>query len=173
MNDGFLEDVLAQTDALRTAAAQAAGALRDFSRRLELILSQDYKNIAVRDTAFVADFSAFCADLRQDINNRMDYWQQARAQLRAGTDQEGYALALSVKSFVSRAKTLSRASDDLSTAYAQFGRFYKNYTLAKLPVWLLTSCCDDINNLTGKILFLSRELAKKTEKKRGSTDYGR
>ena len=167
MNEGFLDEVLTQTDALRACAAGAANTLRDFSRRLELILSQDHKNIAVRDSAFVSDFAAFCTQLRQDTNSRLDYWQAARAQMRSGTDKEGYGLALAAKSFVSRAKTLSRACDDLSTAYAQFNRFYKNYTRAKLPVWLLTSCCDDLNNLTGKILFLSRELAKKTEQKRG------
>ena len=167
MSERFLEDVLTQTDSLRASVANAAHALSDFSRRLELILSQDHKNIAVRDTNFAADFSDFCTGLRQDTNQRLDYWQKTRAQLRAGTDKEGYELGLAVKSFVSRAKTLSRAGDELSTAYAHFNRFYKNYTLAKLPVWLLTSCCDDLNNLTGKILFLSRELAKKKKKQRG------
>ena len=48
------------------------------------------------------------------------------------------------------------------TKYAEFNRFYKNYTLEKLPVWLLNSCCDDLNNLTGKVLFISREITKKT-----------
>ncbi len=163
----LLDTVLAQADALRAMLAASARALQDFSRRLELILSQDHKKIAVRDTAFAEDFSSFCVSLRQDTDAKLDYWQQARTQLRSGTGKEGYALALGVKSFVSRAKTLSRACDELTTAYDYFNRFYKNYTLTKLPVWLLTSCCDDLSNLTGKILFLSRELAKKTEKIRG------
>ena len=163
----LLDDILAHTDKLRAALAQAARTLQDFSRRLELILSQDHKNITVRDTAFAEEFASFCTSLRQDTDCWLEYWQQARAQLRAGAGKDGYALALSAKSFVSRAKTLSRACDELTTAYDYFNRFYKNYTLAKLPVWLLTSCCDDMNNITGKILFLSRELAKKTEKSRG------
>ena len=165
--DELLDTVLAQADTLRSSAAQAARTLRDFSRRLELILSQDHKNMAVRDVSFAADFASFCTALRQDTDKKMDFWQQARAQLRSGPGKEGYELALAAKSFVSRAKTLSRAIDDFTTAYDTFNRLYKNYTLAKLPVWLLTSCCDDLNNLTGKILFLSRELAKKTEKTRG------
>ncbi len=165
--ENLLDDILTQTEALRAATAQTARTLQDFSRRLELILSQDHKQITVRDTSFAADFAAFCHTLRQDTDKYMDFWQQARAQLRCGTGKEGYSLGLAAKSFVSRAKTLSRACDELMTAYDFFNRFYKNYTLAKLPVWLLTSCCDDLNNLTGKILFLARELAKKTEKARG------
>lgn len=163
----LLDDILAQTDALRAAAAQTARSLRDFSRRLELILTQDYRHLTVRDTEFATDFSAFCTQLRKDTDARLDYWQEARTALRGGSGRDGYGLALAAKSFVSRAKTLSRACDDMTTAYDQFNRFYKNYTLTKLPVWLLTSCCDDMNNLTGKILFLSRELAKKSEKQRG------
>ena len=80
MNEGFLDEVLTQTDALRACAAGAANTLRDFSRRLELILSQHHKNIAVRDSAFVSDFAAFCTQLRQDTNSRLDYWQGARPQ---------------------------------------------------------------------------------------------
>lgn len=163
----LLEDVLQKTDALRALVNGAARTLRDFSRRLELILSQDHKKITVRDQAFAPDFAAFCTVLRQELDVQLDFWQQARGGLRADSGKSGYGLGLAVKSFVSRAKTLSRSCDDFTTAYDQFNRFYKNYTLAKLPVWLLTSCCDDLNNLTGKILFLSRELAKKTEKERG------
>ncbi len=164
---GLLDNILTQTETLRTMTLQAAHNLRDFSRRLELILSQDHKNMAVRDTAFAEEFSSFCTALRQETDAKMDYWQQARAQLRSGPDKDGYELGLAAKSFVSRAKALSKATDEFTTAYDYFNRFYKNYTLAKLPVWLLTACCDDLNNLTGKILFLSRELTKKTERIRG------
>lgn len=164
---GLLDDILVQTENLRTFTVQAARDLRDYTRRMELILSQDHKNMSVRDTSFAEDFASFCTTLRKETDDKMDYWQQARTQLRCGPDKDGYELGLAAKSFVSRAKTLSRATDDFTTAYDYFNRFYKNYTLAKLPVWLLTSCCDDLNNLTGKILFLSRELAKKTEKIRG------
>lgn len=167
MQDDLLEDVLEQTDALRAFINAASGSLRDFSRRMELILSQDHKHIPVRDASFAPDFAAFCTRLREDLDGKLDYWQQARAGLRSGTGKEGYSLGLAAKSFVSRAKTLSRACDEFTTAYDEFGHFYKSYTLAKLPVWLLTSCCDDLNNLTDKILFLSRELAKKTERERG------
>ena len=171
MSGSFFDEVLHQTDALRATAAKTADDLRGFSRRLELILSQDHKKISVRDTGFVMDFSSFCTALRQDMDQKMDYWQQDRTQLRKGTDKEGYEKSLAIKSFVNRSKTLSRAADELTTAYAQFMRLYKNYTLSKLPVWLLTSCCEDLNNLTGKILFLAREQTKKTEKQKG-VEYG-
>ncbi len=163
INKEYLDNICLQMDGLRTDILQTARTLDDFSRRLELILSQDHKNIAVRDVSFAGDFSAFCSSLRQTLDSRLDYWQQTRAQLRNRTDPNDYELALTIKGFANRAKTLSRAEDELSTAYARFNRFYRNYTLAKLPVWLLTSCCNDLDNLTGKILFLSRELAKKNE----------
>ncbi len=165
MNELDMENILAQTDGLRSWAAQAAGELRDFSRRLELILSQDHKKIAVRDASFSADFGAFCTRLRQETDERLDYWQRARTSLRGAKTQDDYTSSLAGKSFCMKAKALSRSCDEFTTAYDCFCRFYKNYTLSKLPVWLLTSCCDDLNNLTGKILFLARETAKKTEKR--------
>ncbi len=167
MSQDLLQQAVEQTDILRAFAASAARSLRDFTRRLELILSQDHKKIAVRDEDFPSDFAAFCTALRKEIDGKMDYWQQARMDLRAQEVDADYSSELAVKSLSLRAKALSRSSDDFATAYDEFMRFYKKYTLAKLPVWLLTSCCDDVNNLTGKILFLARELTKRTEKKRG------
>lgn len=153
-----------QVEALRTLGADGARALRDFARRLELILSQDHKNIPVRDGAFATDFAGFCTQLRQRLDGQLDYWQQARSELRAANPAADYGLNLAAKSFALRSKALSRACDDFTTAYDYFNRFYKNYTLAKLPVWLLTACCNDLNNLTGKILFISREISKKAAK---------
>ncbi|MBQ7908301.1 MAG: hypothetical protein IJ311_02240 [Elusimicrobiaceae bacterium] len=158
----LLEDISQKTDFLRNTVLKEAAALRDFTRRLELILSQDHKNIQVRDTDFAADFSAFCTALRKLLDQQLDFWQENRLLLRRCDLAGDYSLSLAAKTFSLRAKTLSRAADDFTTAYDGFNRFYKNYTLEKLPVWLLTSCCDDLNNLTGKILFLSRETAKKT-----------
>ncbi len=158
----LLETITSQTDSFRNTMLKETATLRDFSRRLELILSQDHKNINVRDTSFAADFSAFCTSLRKDFDTQLVFWQEKRLLLRKAITQGGYALSLAAKSFSLRAKTLSRAADDFATAYAEFNRFYKNYTLEKLPVWLLNSCCDDLNNLTGKILFISREITKKT-----------
>ena len=72
-----------------------------------------------------------------------------------------------IGSGTSRAKTLSRACDEFITAYDIFARTYKGFTAAKLNVWLLTSCQSDYSSLTGKILFLAREIVKQTEQKRG------
>ena len=52
------------------------------------------------------------------------------------------------------------------TVYDLFCKNYKGFTAAKLNVWLLTSCQTDISNLTGKVLFLAREISKKTEQNR-------
>ena len=80
----LLDDILAQTDTLRASLSQSARSLQDFTRRLELILSQDHKNIAVRDTAFAADFSAFCPALRQDTELRLGYLPRGRGPPRGG-----------------------------------------------------------------------------------------
>ena len=165
MSLNLLENATEQIDLLRGLIAQSASMLRDFSRRMELILSQDHKNISVRDVEFSEHFSSFCTELRKKLDEYMDFWRQTRMELRCASWEQDYDLSLSAKSFSLRAKTLSRATDDFTTAYDEFNRFYKKYTLAKLPVWVLTSCCDDINNFTGKILFLAREISKKTEKR--------
>ena len=161
MSDLF-DNLPAQLETLHGCVSTAAGQLRDFSRRLELILSQDHKHIPIRDTQFTQDFSSFCKRLRQDMDQNTQSWQQMREQIRKCLATKVYPASLTVKSFTLRAKTLSRACDDFTTAYDAFGSLYKKYTLSKLPVWILTSCSDDLNYLTGKILFLCRELAKYT-----------
>ncbi len=169
MTDLF-DKISTQADALRDKISTAAQTLRDFTRRLELILSQEHKNITIRDGAFPTEFAQFCTQLRQDTDAVLQYWQQTRETLRTINVKEQKPASLQAKSFAMRAKIVSRATDDFTTAYDRFNYFYKNYTLSKLPVWVLTSCCDDLNNLTGKILFLAREVSKKSEG--GSARYG-
>ena len=56
--------------------------------------------------------------------------------------------------------------DEFETEYDSFCANYKGFTAVKLNVWLLTSCQSDIGSLTGKMLFLARELSRKTEQNR-------
>ncbi|MBR3631656.1 MAG: hypothetical protein IKN49_01095 [Elusimicrobiaceae bacterium] len=164
MTDLF-DQLATQADAARGMLAIQTQQLRDFTRRLELILSQDHKQIQIRDTAFGTDFTQFCTQLRSHMDQLVDTWQHLRGQCRISPYKELVPNSLQAKNFSLRAKNLSRCCDDFTTAYDQFNRFYKNYTLAKLPVWMLTACCDDLNNITGKILFLSREITKRMESK--------
>ncbi len=164
----LLNQISPACDILRSAISGAAQTLLEFNRRLEQILQQLHKNIPVRDTEFAAQFNAFCVQMRKEQDEREQFWTQARADARAckPSDWTG-ELALAAKGFNSRAKTLSRAADEFTTAYDIFCRNYKSFTAAKLNVWLLTSCQNDFAGLTGKILFLAREIAKHTDKNRG------
>lgn len=164
----LLQQIIQQCDLLRSDFMTATQALRDFERRLEQINQQLHKGIEVRDVAFPTEFNDFCATLRQKIDNREIFWSEARQNVRVSKPADwNEDLALSAKSLASRAKTLSRACDEFTTAYDVFCKDYKHFTAAKLNVWLLTSCQTDMNNLTGKILFLSREIIKRTEQNRG------
>ena len=157
----IFEEITIQTASWRSAVSDAAHTVRDFTRRLELILSQDRRKIPVRDTTFSADFTQFCTQLREQTDQTLQYWQQTRQQLRQSL-QKQKPTSLQAKSFTLRAKAFSRACDELTSAYDRFNEVYQNYTLTKLPVWILTACCDDINNWSGKILFLTREMTKHT-----------
>lgn len=164
----LLTDISEHCETLRTDLGKAARSLGEMNRRLEQILQQLHKNIEVRDNTFAAEFNTFCTDLRATLDGHEPFWAEARAQARAAKPNEWTAdLALPAKGFNSRAKTLSRACDEFITAYDAFARNYKNFTAAKLNVWLLTSCQTDVQNLTGKILFLAREIAQHTERNRG------
>ena len=164
----ILENLSKHCDLLHDILAQAAQELRELDRRLMQILQQLHKSIEVRDTNFSADFNAFCAALRKKIDLQETTWTELRAQARACKPADWDAsLALGAKGFNSQAKTLSRACDEFITAYDLFSRTYKNYTAAKLNVWLLTACQNDVSILTGKVLFLAREIAKHTERNRG------
>lgn len=172
-HETLLEEISLQCDALRGALNTAAQSLREFNRRLEQIIQQLHKNIDVRDTEFAAEFNQFCLTLRQEQDAREQFWADARARARVSKPSDWTGeLALAAKGFNSRAKTLSRACDEFTTVYDAFSRNYKSFTAAKLNVWLLTSCQNDFSNLTGKILFLAREIAKHTEKNRGPYAFG-
>jgi len=163
----LLEKVSSQCDALRNEVLTAGSELMEFDKRLGQILQQLHKNIEVRDTAFAQEFNDFCQKLRAQVNAQETAWIQLRGDIRSRKDREwNGSLALAAKGLNSRAKTLSRASDEFITMYDIFCKNYKNFTAAKLNVWLLTSCQTDVANLTGKILFLAREIAQKTERNR-------
>lgn len=169
----LLEQISSACDALRGDLIIATHTLLEFNRRLEQIVQQLHKNIDVRDTGFAAQFNDFCLHLRKEQDEREPFWTEARANARTFKPADWTGdLALAAKGLNSRAKTLSRAADEFTTAYDLFCRNYKSFTAAKLNVWLLTSCQNDFANLTGKILFLAREIAKHTEKNRGPHAFG-
>ena len=169
----LLDQISARCDTFRADLIAAAHALRDFTRRLDQIILQLHKDLAVRDDAFAGQFNQYCQELRQKLDEAEPFWTQTRNQARTYKDADWAGdLALAAKGLNSRAKTLSRACDEFTTAYDAFCRSYNGFTAAKLNVWLLTSCQNDAASLTGKILFLAREIAKKTERNRGPHVYG-
>ncbi len=154
----FFDTLSTHTQTLRATVGWATQSLHDFRQRLESILAQDYRDITIRDTAFQQEFTQFCTVLRQDMDQHLTHWHKLREEARK---REDTAAPLQAKSFSMWAKTFSRACDEFTSAFDAFNLIYKKYTLTKLPVWVLTACCDDINALSGKILFLSREINKK------------
>lgn len=164
----LLNTVSKQCDELRAFILSTTVQLHQFDKRLLQISQQLFKKIEVRDNEFATEFNAYCRQLREQINEQEPIWNALRTETRSHKDNEWDAsLSLAGKGLSNRAKTLSRACDEFTTAYDTFCKHYKNYTQAQLHVWLLTSCQADISTLTGKILFLAREIARKTEKNRG------
>ena len=165
----ILTDLSTHCESLRALLMGAAQNVSALSRRLEQIVQQLRKNIEVRDGTFAEDFNAFCQTLRKQLDQWEPGWTQTRASARGIKPADWTAdLALSAKGFNSQARALSRACDEFTSTQGEFNRIYKSFTAAKLNVFLLTSCQTDAENLTGKILFLAREIAKYTEKNRGA-----
>ncbi|MBO5911231.1 MAG: hypothetical protein J6Q05_03455 [Elusimicrobiaceae bacterium] len=166
-SEQLLEQLCVRTDALRTLLQQQISPLRDFCRRILQITQQLRKNIEVRDTAFATDFNTYVQTLRETLDKTEPAWTELRTQIRQLPDKTWSGeLALAAKKLNLRAKALSVACDEFTTEYDTFGKQYKNFTAVKLNMWLLTSCQTDINSLTSKILFLAREIARKTEQNR-------
>ena len=171
--ENLLETISTQCDSLRGLLISSTQELAQLTHRLEQIVQQLRKNIEVRDTAFAEDFNAYCQQLRQQLDGQENTWTEIRTNLRACKPEDWTAdLVLPAKGINSRAKTLSRACDEFITAYDVFARIYKNFTAAKLNVWLLTSCQSDFSILSGKILFLAWAITKLTEQKRGNYAAG-
>ncbi len=163
----LVDQMSIQCDALRLLMQKQTTHLADFGRRLRQIVQQLRKNIEVRDTEYAQEFNQFVHELRDTLDKREPVWTELRAQIRQMPDKCWTGdLALSAKGLNSRAKVLSRACDEFGTEYDLFCKDYKSFTAAKLNVWLLTSCQADITNLTGKIVFLAREISRKTDQHR-------
>lgn len=164
----LLEQTTAFCEAFRTFLQRQTPALDDLCKRLTQIVQQLRKNIEVRDTTFSADFNTYVQELRSALDAHLAAWAQLRTEIRQVPDKSWAAdLALGAKGFNSRAKALSASCDEFTTAYDAFCKQYKNFTAAKLHVFLLTACQGDSVNITGQVLFLARELARKTEQNRG------
>ena len=166
----LLEKTAAFCETLRVCLQRQVPQLGDFSRRLLQIIQQLRKNMEVRDVTFANDFNNYVKQLREELNQQEPVWTELRNQIRQVPDKEWTAdLSLDAKGFNSRAKALSVTCDEFVDTYDKFCKQYKNFTAVKLNVWLLTSCQTDVMNVTGKMLFLARELARKTEQKKEAT----
>ena len=167
-SEQLLEQISTRCEALRNLLQLQVPMLQDFGRRLLQITQQLRKNIEVRDTAFADDFNTYVQTLRETLDKTEPAWTELRNQIRQLPDKAWDGeLTLPAKGLNSRAKTLCVACDEFTAQYDIFSKQYKNFTAAKLNMWLLTSCQADINNLTDKVLFLAREIARKTEQNRG------
>ena len=168
--EALLEQISTQCEELRTLLQQQLTPLKDFGRRLLQICQQLRKNIDVRDSTFADEFNEYTKNLRQMLDALEPVWAELRTRVRQTPDKNWTGdLTLAAKGLNSRAKALSRACDEFVSEYDLFCKQYKNFTAAKLNVWLLTSCQNDMISLTGKMLFLARELARKTEQHREPT----
>ncbi len=162
-----IQEATTQCEALRGQLTADARLLAEFYRRLEQISAQLHKNMDVRDVSFAEEFNSFCQNLRTNTDKQEAAWAQIRAQARSWTKNDyGADMALPAKGFNNKAKTLSRMCDEFTTEYHRFYRLYQGYTAQKLNVWLLTSCATAVNNITDKVLFLAREIAKNAERYR-------
>ncbi len=163
----LLEKISTQCDALRDLLQEQTPLLRDFSRRLLQIIQQLRKNMEVRDVNFAEQFNGYVTTLRRTLDEIEPTWTQLRGAVRQ-VPQENWTgdLVLAAKGVNSRAKALSRACEEFVSEYESFCKQYKNFTAAKLQVWLLTSCQNDVVSLADKVLFLARELARKTDENR-------
>lgn len=163
----LLRQLTAYCDLLRTQLQQQTSLLADFSKRLEQIIQQLRKNIEVRDVNFADQFNDYVKTLRETLDKNEPIWTQLRNQLRQLPDKSWSGdLVLAAKGLNSRAKGLAQAADEFAAQYDVFGKQYKNFTAFKLQVWVLTSCQADIAGLSAKILFLAREIARKTSDNR-------
>lgn len=163
----LIEQTSIQCESLRILLQQRSTSLADFGRRLMQIIQQLRKNIDVRDSEFAPAFNQFVQELRETLNKREPVWTELRGQIRQIPQKNWTSdLSLAAKGLNSRAKALARICDEFETEYDNFCKNYKNFTAAKLNVWLLTSCQTDIANLTGKIVFLAREISRKTDTNR-------
>ncbi|MBP5430207.1 MAG: hypothetical protein J6Y25_04950 [Elusimicrobiaceae bacterium] len=163
----LLEQTSQQCESYRLLLMPVITTLSDFGRRLLQINQQIRKNVEVRDNEFTEQFNNYVAHLRSLLDKREPVWTELRNQIRQVPPSSWTAdLALDAKGLNSRAKALSRACDDFNAQYDIFCKHYKNFTAAKLNVWLLTACQNDITSLTEKILLLAREIARQTEQKR-------
>ena len=163
MNEDQADKIKQMTDEIEKSCV----ALRDINNklygyygRLEVIYKQYRRKIPVKDTTFQEEFRATMLDLKAFSDNSNDFWQKTRSFIReADKSKLVEESRISVKQLKINANAFNRQTDELYTIFKNIQRIAKEVPL-RLNWWLLEASCGELGNITGRILFLIRDMEK-------------
>lgn len=134
--------------------------LQGYYGRLEVIYKQYRRKMPVKDTTFQEEFRATMLELKFFSDTSNDFWQKTRSFIReADKPKLVEESRIAVKQLKLNAAAFNRQTDELYTIFKNIQRIAKEVPL-RLNWWLLEASCDELGKITGKILFLIRDMEK-------------
>lgn len=156
----YKEEIDFSTEKLKSVAAD----MGLFYDRLCDIAKQYKKKSAVKDENFEEEFRAMVTSLRVLTDKSLQFWQDARGYIRSADRKELMSgNRILIKQMNIAARNFSRVTDEFETLLKTFQALSGDITL-RLNWWMLESCLKDLQNISGRILFLVRDLEKNYDK---------
>ncbi len=150
------EEIDSSSAALRTINEK----LRSYYDRLEVICKQHRRRMPIKDITFQEEFRATVLELKDFADKSDDFWQQTRAFFRTGEKATLVeANRIGIKQMNIGAMAFSRQVDELYTVFKNIQSLAREVPL-RLNWWLLEASCEDLTKISGRILFLIRDLEK-------------
>lgn len=156
----YKEEIDVSTENLKSCGAK----MKLFYDRLEDIAKQYKKRSAVKDESFEEEFRALVIALRSQTDESEEFWRTARTYIRALDKKEAVgANRILIKQINISARNFSRVTDEFCAFLRVFQSLSGEITL-RLNWWMLESCLEDLQKISGWILFLERDLEKHYDK---------
>ena len=151
------EEIERSEDALRAINAK----LRGYYDRLEIIHNQFRRRTPIKDTEFQNEFRATVLELKTLADESGEFWQQTRTYFRTLDDKADVIESnrINIKQMNITALAFNRQVDELYTIFKNIQTLAKEVPLM-LNWWLLEECCEDLNKIVTRILFLIRDMGK-------------
>lgn len=134
--------------------------LHSYYGRLEVIYKQYRRKMPVKDTTFQEEFRSTMLELKAFSDSNNEFWQQTRFFIRqADKPKLVEESRIGVKQLKINANAFNRQTDELYTIFKNIQRLAKEVPL-RLNWWLLETSCGELEKISGRILFLIRDMEK-------------
>jgi len=131
-----------------------------FAERAITITKQKKRGLPIKDTTFAGDFSLLCTKTGAFVSKSEDFWRSLNSVVRDGKVPQDNSIA--VRGVGAKARQINKAMEEFVSVFRYVQSTAKSCPVT-LNMWTLETHASDLERISGKILFVTRELSKSVE----------